>query len=247
MIKKFILILVFFSLHNAFANGVVTLKQLDKKELSVGEAISLEVVSNKGLVSMEASAFRMQYILPYLFVDEIENEEGKIILKGFVTNSLEAFKPIQIHDKNILFNIENESIKKDPIELQEGFLLFSEKFISSIQTIYKYLIVALCVFLIGVFNKFFLPRIKKKQKWNKKQNILANKLKQINSVRDVEWLYGQRKEILRFFSFDKGSFDKLLLMIEEEQYKKNWDSGKLEGAIELAHQIKFEKRKYDRT
>lgn len=231
----------------AFANGVVTLKQLGEGTITPGAPITLEVSENSQLVEKEASAISMQYILPYIFIDNIELNGEKVILNGFVTNAIESFQPIKINEKNILFNVTNEQIEKEPIKLEEGFFLFSEKFIESVRKIYQVLIVVFIMISFFLIHKFLYPKIKERKRWGREQAILDLKIRNLKSIDDIERFYAERKKIYQYFNYDEKELSYLLKIIEEEQYKKNWDTSKVEEVLTLAKKLKFEKRKYGRA
>lgn len=228
-------------------NGVINLVQVNEKQVLPGEAISLMISSNSQIVNNESASFMMQYILPYVFVHRVIKKDDGVFFEGFVTNSAENFQPIIINNKNILFNITNENIKKDPIELEEGFYLFSERFIDSIKKTYQALIAFLILLIAFLIYKFLYPKILTRKKWNREQTLLAYKLEKIKNIENLEGVYRLRQEIIKYFNFDEKDFSKALKIIEQEQYKKEWDLTSADEALQILNKVKFEKRKYDRA
>lgn len=236
---KYFIISLFLLSCNAFStDSVIKLKQFDNKKKFVSEEIRLNILNPD--TNLNYKLLKNSYLTPYLYVLDVTDEE----ILALITNENKNFKKNTSLGLEVSFLIEEENIDKTPLDMKDYFFVYNQYKEKSYFLIIVILIVTI---FTSVAYRFLYPRYLLKRKWRTEQKTIKNFLLKVKNQESLEELYKKKEVIKKYLKYDESKVNSLLMIIDDNQYKRSWDNGKVSEALDILNSISFKEKKYDRN
>jgi hypothetical protein len=207
---------------NSFANFLVPFEQ---SQIKAGDSYWVVVESSKSEQELEALVNKR--IHDVVYVDEFKTDGGQ---RQFHIIVLDAPKKASKADK---YEFELRGFEYTGLKGQQdpNFIVIDKKFeIEDVikSDIIRNLVITLIVMLIVCLLFYLAQKIIKKNKEKKEFKEIGLNLKEkvlsVSTRKDIEEIFKDRDQILKYLDMDQNKFKKICLKINEIQFKKDWSN-----------------------
>lgn len=229
VVIKFLLCTFFFVVNINAAE--IKLSSIDSSEVYRGDIVTFNVSTNLSID--EVKAYENKRIGDLLYVISVINTTEGIQLEAIVAEKGLKEKVEKTKDKFIISNL--NFIPTEKKSIKDFILLDEEKYKN--YDFYKLIGLIVLLFLIILSPKIVaIIKKKKKQKakskeWKRQQEQLLSKLEKVKSRNDLENVFKVKPLIQEFFYFDTKKLESFESVMQNIQYKKEWDDSEFERAM----------------
>lgn len=198
---------------------------LNASVVKPGDEVKAKITRVDGDIREEF--FNGQIIDNVLYVLEDNNEVTKLLVK-----------PAPKKEKMLLsdkFEVTGAQFKD--MKVNVNYTVFENDFkLTGQKKTRKYFWITLLALLLIMFTYFLIKKQRAKNQKKKIRKEFVEKILSLNSRKEFEWLYENKEQLLEYFTSLNLEVTKLLVLINEKQYQKQWSQHDLD-VIEREYQV----------
>lgn len=227
---KYILILFLFTF-NLYAADI-RLFSVDPTEIKRGDLVNFKVEGD--ISENDLKQYENKRIGELVYLVKVFKQKDELYVEGLISERGIKEELPKMKDQFTVYNLNFIPTKKKNIK--DFIIVEGPKLKEKLKS--KWIIILVCIVIIGLSFIF----LRKRQKIKKKKNLFNQKLKIYSDIinsRSVkekyERIYLLRKELNDFYEFDEKLLTNFITCLDEIQYQKEWPTeyfAKVENTFE---------------